>query len=455
MNRRIPANLGESLAKKASRESRAARAAFRFERALPFGDALQLRSYRLENGLKLLVVPDHSAPVVSYMTWLDVGSRHEKPGKTGLAHLFEHLMFAGTEAHPAGEFDRLVEAAGAEANAATWVDWTHYYENLPASMLPLAIDLEADRLAHLSLDEKVVATEKDVVANERRYRVDDDVDGTAGEVLYATAFGDHPYAHPTIGSMRDIEAFTPRDCEAFHRTHYVPNRVTLVVVGDVDEVELLARVGRAYGKLEAGPRVRARPVPAVTQRRERRVSIQKPSASAKVAVGYRAPSMRDPEFAPLSVVNEVLFGGRSSRMHRALVHDSELCIDAHGSVGPFRDPGLHELWLTARPGVTPERALAALDVEIAKLFSEGVTEHELERAKSRFELSFLNSLETASGKAEAIGFHAVVAGDPANVHASLEATRAVTVADAMRVAKSTLRASKRTVVLVEPGKVSP
>lgn len=449
MAARTESKLGEDLARRASRGR--TKTGVCFERSIPFGAALSLRSYRLGNGLRILVVPDSSAPVVSYMTWLDVGSRHEKPGKTGLAHLFEHLMFAGTKAHPAGEFDRLVEAAGAEANAATWVDWTHYYENLPSSMLPLAIELESDRLANLALDPKVVATEKDVVANERRYRVDDDVDGTAGEVLYAHAFGDHPYAHPTIGSMADILAFTPRDCEAFHRTYYVPNRVTLVVVGDVDEGDLLARVATSYGRIDPGPKVRSKPAPASTQKRERRVSMKKPSASAKVAVGYRGPSMRDADYAPLSVVNEILFGGRSGRMHRALVHEAELCLDVHGSVGPFREPGLHEMWLTARPGVTSKKALAALDEKLDELLAKGISEAELERAKSRFELGFLNSMETASGKADAIGFHATVVGDPANVHASLDAARAVSLDDAMRAAKKTLRKSQRTVVLVEPG----
>jgi zinc protease len=164
-----------------------------------FGPAMKVRCHRLENGLRVLVLVDRAAPVVAYYTWYRVGSRDEKPGKTGLSHLFEHLMFNETKNLAAGEFDRTLEENGAESNAATWLDWTMYHESLPAPKLPLAIRLEADRMANLVLREKQVSSEKEVVANERRYRVDDDVEGTASELLYKTAFTRHPYQWPTIG----------------------------------------------------------------------------------------------------------------------------------------------------------------------------------------------------------------------------------------------------------------
>lgn len=442
---------GDTLAARASRGLRSPNSAFRHLATRAFGAAHRLREYRLGNGLRLVTVVDRAAPVVSFMTWIDVGSRHERPGKTGLAHLFEHLMFAGTARNPPGQFDRLVESAGAEANAATWVDWTQYYENLPADMLPLAIELESDRLAHLRLDPLVVATEKDVVANERRFRVDDDVDGSAGELLYATAFTKHPYGHPTIGSMKDILGFTPEDCEAFRRTHYVPNRITLVAVGDFDELDLLSQIARAYGRIEPGAKRRETRVVEPAQRKERRVRMRKPTATEKLAIGYHAPAMPDGDYTVLSVVSDILFGGRSSRLHRALVHDAEVCTDVSASVTPFRDPGLYELWLTARPGVSSERMLKLLDKELEKVITKGVTEQELERAKNRTELAHLQALETASGKAEQIGFHALVEGDPTAVHRALARCREVTVDDAIRVAKTYIRPSSRTVVMVAPG----
>jgi len=442
---------GEAIAASASRGSRKPYASVTHDGTIPFGAELVVRGFRLGNGLTVKTCIDRAAPVVSFMTWIDVGSRHEVVGKTGLAHLFEHLMFAGTRRHPAGTFDRVVEAAGAEANAATWVDWTQYYENLPAKELPLAIELESDRLAHLRLDKKIVATEIDVVANERRYRVDDDVDGTAGEVMYRHAFRAHPYGHPTIGTMEDILGFTREDCVAFHEKFYVPNRITLVVVGDFDEVDVLTRIAKAYGSIAPGKKARVPNIVEPTQRRERRVVVRKPAASAKLGIGYRAPSMRDPRHSVLSVLNEVLFGGRSSRVHRALVHDRELAIDVHGSVSPFRDPGLNEMWLTARPGVDAKTLLTAIDREVDRVLSRGFTHAELERAKNRIELGFLQSMETANGKAEQIGFHHTVVDDVGHVHRSLEECREVTAESALAVAREVFVKNRRTVVLVEPG----
>src|ERR1700728_2677663 len=196
-----------------------------------FGDA-RLRRYELDNGLKVLLLADRSAPTCAYFTWYNVGSRHEKPGKTGLAHLFEHLMFNETESLRAGTFDKKLEENGAESNAATWVDWTYYHESVPKDRLPLVIKLESDRMHNLILRDAQVTSEKEVVANERRYRVDDDVEGAASELLYKTAFTRHPYQWPTIGWMEDIQAFTPEDCDAFYKTYYAPNNAVVVVVGD-------------------------------------------------------------------------------------------------------------------------------------------------------------------------------------------------------------------------------
>ena len=221
------------------------------EGSIPLGPAMLVQRYRLGNGLTLLTSIDASAPVVSYHTWFAVGSRHEKLGKTGLAHLFEHLMFNETENHPAGSFDRTLEEAGAESNAATWVDWTFYHESIPKDRVGLVIELEAERMAKLVLREPQVTSEKEVVANERRYRVDDDVEGAVSELLYKTAYTAHAYSWPTIGWMADIEGFTTEDCALFYRTYYAPNNATVVVVGDFKEKDLLAKIQKAYGRLES------------------------------------------------------------------------------------------------------------------------------------------------------------------------------------------------------------
>jgi len=417
--------------------------------SIPFGSE-RVHRYRLENGLEVLLLVDPSAPVVSYFTWFHVGSRHEKPGKTGLAHLFEHLMFNETDHLAAGEFDRKLEESGAESNAATWFDWTYYYESLPADAFPLAVKLESDRMAHLVLREPQVASEKEVVANERRFRVEDDVEGAASELLYKTAYTTHPYHWPTIGWMEDIKNFTPEDCAAFYRTFYAPNNATLVVVGDVDERAALAEIRTAYGALPSAeiPKEDARPEP--PQREPRVLDVKKPTPTEKLLVGFHGPALGDADHAPLTVLNEVLFGGRAGRLYRALVIDDEIAGDLRGWVGTFRDPGLYEVYVSLREGRTIDEARAVLDRELAKVKDEVVTADELVRAQARLELSLLQSLETTSGKAEQIGFYATVLGDPGGAFRRLEDYRRVTAEDLRRAARRTLDDRARTEIRVFP-----
>ena len=415
-----------------------------------FGPAMTIEHYRLGNGLTVLVSVDASAPVLSYHTWFAVGSRHEKPGKTGLAHLFEHLMFNETENLPAGTFDRKLEEAGAESNAATWLDWTFYHANVPRESLGLVVRLEAERMARLVLRDPQVSSEKEVVANERRYRVDDDVEGAVSELLYKTAFTDHAYGWPTIGWMADIEGFTTDDCAAFYRTYYAPNNATLVVVGDVKERDLLAKIQKAYGAVQpaALPVEDVHPEPPQTS--ERLVTVTKTTVTDKLAIGYQGPAFGDVDHVPLSLLSEILFGGRSSRVHRALVQEAELATEVRGWVSTYRDAGLYEMHAVARPGHTSAELLEALDREIERVVAAPVDEAELAKVKARFELALVQGLETASGKAEQMGFFFTVLGDPSGAFARLEACRRVTVSDLLRVARRWLRARSRSVVVVHP-----
>lgn len=351
----------------------------------PFGPALVVERFRLDNGLEILFCEDKSAPVVAYHTWYRVGSRHEERGTTGLAHLFEHLMFNETEKLGAGEFDRKLEEAGAESNAATWLDWTHYHVAVPKDRLALVVQLEAERMTHLVVRDPQVASEKEVVANERRYRVEDDVESHVSELLWAMAFTTHPHHWPTIGWMEDIEAFRTEDCVAFYRTFYAPNNATVVVCGDVSERSLLSLVQRAYGGL--GPSVvppeDLRPEP--PQCDERRREVIQPTFSQKLAIGYKSPGLGDFDFPALSVLCEILFGGRASRLHERLVRQLEIASDIRGSLSPFRDPGLFEVFGSAVGSHTAEELLAAIDEEFSRIREEPVSEEELSRALARME----------------------------------------------------------------------
>jgi zinc protease len=417
---------------------------------ITFGPTMRIERFVLGNGMRVLVLEDHAAPVVCVQTWFGVGSRHERDGKTGIAHLFEHLMFGETETSAHGAFDRVLEEAGAETNAATFLDWTYYHTNLPAEALELTMRLEADRMARLVLREPQVKSEKEVVANERRQRVDDDVDGSVSELLYKEAFRAHGYRHPTIGWMDDILNFTTDDCTSFYRTYYAPNNAVMVIVGDVDVGQVLRLVQENYGGLAPAviPVEDVRPEP--PQIEERRVSVKKPTPTHKIAIGYRSPALGDFDHAPLVLLNEILFGGRSSRVHRALVQQQELAADVRGWVGAFRDPALYDIFLSARGERTAAELNDALDVLLDEVCNEAIPVEELDKAKARVELAVLQGLETVSGKAEPIGLYETVLGDPAALFERLAAYRRVTVGDLLRVARRYLVRSARTVIEVAP-----
>ncbi len=421
-----------------------------FVETVPFGASLSIDRYVMENGLQLLLCEDKSAPVVSVHTWFRVGSRHEREGKTGLAHLFEHLMFNEIEGRGAGYFDRKLEEAGAESNASTWLDWTQYNIAIPKEQLPLVLELEAERMSKLVLREPQVTSEKEVVANERRYRVDDDVEGAVSELLWATAFTKHAYRWPTIGWMKDIEGFTTQDCEEFYRAYYAPNNAVLILSGDFKAEQVLRLVSRHYGVIKSStlPIENAQPEPPQTT--ERRVEVKKPTATEKVVVGYHAPALGDFDHPAISLLSEVLFGGRASRVYQRLVRELELASEVRAFVGPFHDPGLFELYAAAREGHSAEELLAVIDEELLKVVEEPVSEQEMARASARFELGLLRGLETADDKASTIGFYEAVLGRPAAAFERLEATRRLTQSDLLRAARRYLRPTQRSVIIVRP-----
>ncbi|HEY6557585.1 MAG TPA: pitrilysin family protein [Polyangiaceae bacterium] len=416
--------------------------------SVSFGAALQIHRFRLANGLTLLTCEDHSAPVVAYHTWYRVGSRHEQEGKTGLAHLFEHLMFNEIEGRKAGEFDRKLEEAGAESNASTWLDWTQYNIAIPKDQLGLVIGLEAERMSKLVLRDPQVTTEKGVVANERRYRVDDDVEGAVSELLWATAFTRHSYRWPTIGWMQDIEGFTTEDCDSFYRTYYAPNNAIIVAVGDVSTPFVLGKIAKAYGDLPSSALPVEDVVPEPPQTEERDVEVTKPTSTQKLAVGYHSPAMGDFDHPALSLLAEVLFGGRASRLHQKLVRELEIATEVRIFVGPFRDPGLVEIYASARGEHTAEELLAAIDEELTRAQSEPIASEEIERARARLELGLLAGLETVDGKASTIGFYETLLGRPAAAFERMEVTARLTASDLLRVARRYLRKEARSIVRV-------
>lgn len=414
------------------------------------GRGVTARRYRLGNGLGLIAAIDRRAPIVALQTWFRVGSRHERPGATGMAHLFEHLMFGQTEKLPPGEFDRLVERTGGESNAATWVDWTYYRLSLPARDLALGVRLESERMQHLVLETDPVESERDVVTNERRERVEDDVDGWLDEQLMAHAFTEHPYRWPTIGWMEDIRALALPDIRSFYRTWYAPNNATIVCVGDFDEGELRDLIEQHYGHIPPAQLPEVTGIVEPEQARERIVRAPKPIATDRLLVGYKAPGQDDADWAALEIVSTLLAGCPSARLHRRLVIQDEAASSVDAQLTPFRDPSLLRLAVTTARGHTADEILQTIDRELASLRENPPAPAEVEKAKALAETDFWSSLVDVDGKAEALGHYETALGDFRKLEAIAKRLTSVTPDDVARVVRTYLVPAKRTIVIAEP-----
>lgn len=423
---------------------------WQLEAEAPAGRGVTARRYRLGNGLGLIAAIDRRAPIVALQTWYRVGSRHERPGATGMAHLFEHLMFGQTESLPPGEFDRLVERTGGESNAATWVDWTYYRLSLPARDLELGIKLESERMQHLVLEHEPVESERDVVTNERRERVEDDVDGWLDEQLMAQAFTQHPYRWPTIGWMEDIRALALPDIRAFYRTWYAPNNATIVCVGDFDDEKLRELIAQYYGHIEPAQLPAAPRVVEPEQMKERIVRAPKPIATDRLLVGYKAPGQDDPDWAALEIVSTLLAGCPSARLYRRLVIEQEAASSVDAQLTPFRDPSLLRLAVTTARGHDADEVIATIDRELQSLLEQPPTAKEVEKAKALAETDFWSSLVDVDGKAEALGHYETALGDFRRLSVIADRLTAVTADDVARVVRTYLLPTKRTVVIAEP-----
>lgn len=415
-----------------------------------FGRDRMACKFKMGNGLSVIAAPDATAPLVSFQVWYGVGSRHEHAGRTGLAHLFEHLMFKGTNRHPHAAFDRLMERAGGQANAATWLDWTFYYENLPSAGLDLAAELEADRMTNLILTPEQFEAERDVVKNERSFRVDHDPDGAVEEALFAELFPAHPYGKPTLGFLADIEALTLDDCLDFYRTWYAPGNATLVIAGDADPERALLTAVRWFGAIPSVsvPRLDPLPEPEPPALRTRELAL--PVTTERVRIGWRTVPAAHPDSHVLEVVNEILFANESSRVYQALVEDLEVASDVDGSVEPLALDGVFVVDVVLDEGRDAGAAVDVLLDLVDRLAAEGPEPRELERARNHLESAFLRSLSTVGSRATQLGSHELVHGDYRRMFGFVDAVRSVSAEDVARVAARWLRRARASIVFGRP-----
>jgi len=404
----------------------------------------------LKNGMKILVQSDHSIPNVALYTFYKVGSRNERPGTTGLSHFFEHMMFNGAKKYGPGELDKAMEANGGSNNAYTSRNVTVYQDWFPRSALELIFDIEADRIRDLSFDPKKVASEREVVASERRSSVDGQNEGVLEEQLWATAFIAHPYQWPVIGWMSDIEQWTMEDLKRHFAMGYSPSNATMVVVGDVTPEEVFAL---AEKELEPIPS-HAPPPPVTTtepeQLGERRLVVHKQAELPLLMIGYHVPQTNNPDFYALNVMRSILFQGESSRMYQRLVDKDQIALDVESDSDSAFDPTLLELVAQPKEGVDPQRCETAIYEELERVKNAPVSDQELEKAKNFRLAEFYRQVRTINGRANTIGTYEVFFGDYHRLFEAAKNYSGVTKDDVQRVAKKYFGANNRTVATLLP-----
>jgi len=414
--------------------------------------AARVKESALENGLKILLLEEHKAPVVTVHVWYRVGSRNEQPGATGLSHFLEHMMFKGTSKVGPGQFSKTVQKNGGRDNAFTSDDYTGYFETFASDRFELALELEADRMRGLLLDPKEVESEKKVVMEERRLRTDDDPVSALRESMDAVAFLEHPYRQPVIGWMSDIEALTRDDLVRHYNAYYVPNNAVLIVVGDFRSDELLPKLRRVFGAIPRGPEPpRVRAVESA-QRGERRLVLKKEAELPFVFMGYHVPDLKHPDNFALELLAYILSGGKSARIYKSLVYEKQLALYAGGGYERESvDPNLFPLYASVMPGKTAEEVERALAAEIERVKNEPVPDQELEKAKNQVEAGFLLGQDSVFNLARQLAEYEIVAGWR-TWEDYLPGIRAVKAEDLQRVARAYLTADNRTVAVLIPTK---
>jgi zinc protease len=412
---------------------------------------LQYQITTLPNGLTVVLSEDHSTPIVHLQLVYHVGSKNEKAGRTGFAHLFEHLMFKGSKNVQPEAHTSMLASVGGQSNAYTTDDETVFWETVPSQYLPLVLWLEADRMASLRIDKDTFTNERDVVKEERRMRVDNQPYGRLNEIIYDQAFTVHPYKHATIGSLEDLEAASVDDVRDFYSTYYVPSNATLVLVGDFDSAQALQLVTQYVGRVPKADRPVPRDIPQEPpQTKEKRVTLQQPWPLPAVVVAYHVTKDGHPDAYPLHIAAKVLSDGQTSRIYRKLVYEKQMAVAAFGNANLIEDPNLFYAVAIVQPGHTPEDVTNTLIAELDRLKSEPITDHELQRTKNQFARDYIMSRLSNQQKAGQLSHAVVIHNDIKTADGEFDIFQSITAADVQRVARTYFRPENRLVLTLLP-----
>ena len=417
---------------------------------------IEFTDTKLKNGLRVIISEDHSAPVFGIAVNYNVGSRDEREGRTGFAHLFEHMMFKGSENVGPGEHPYLMFMYGGSMNGTTNKDRTLYYEVLPSNQLDLALFLEADRMRSLEITKENLDNQRNAVQEERRLGVDNQPYGKTFEVIDELAYDNFAYAHSVIGSMADLNAATVEDVASFFKTYYAPNNAVLAIVGDVDTKTTLEKVRKYFEAIPSQPAPPPVDMTEPKQTDERRTTLEDPLARLpRVDMAYKIPAQGSPDSDALSVLATVLSAGRSSRFYETIVRQKQLSTGVNAGAIQARGPGLFRIIGTPLPGKTPAELEAAIDAEIARVQTEPIAAWELEKARNSARSNFIGGLQSALNRAIQLSENALAFDDPGRINTRAAEIARVTAEDVQRVAKQYLVPTNRTVVVTMPKASAP
>jgi zinc protease len=413
---------------------------------------LNFTTHTLGNGLQVILLEDHAAPVINLQVWYHVGAKDERAGHTGFAHLFEHLMFKGSAHVGPDEHSRIIEAAGGFDNASTYDDYTNFFETFPSNYLERVLWLEADRMGSLNVDETNFKSEREVVKEERRVRVDNQPYGLLEEDLRAAAFAVHGYHHTAIGSIVDLDKSTIEDVRDFFNTFYKPNNATLIIVGDFNSEDALGWAKKYFEGIPASAKPIARidtPEPAQTEERVVNKSYSNTPLPASV-IGYKIPARYAPDAYPLDLAANILAGGESSRLYQTLVYKEQIAVQAAGFGNFTEDPNLFWAYAIMNQGHTAEEGQKAVVAVLDELKTKPVEAREFDKAENQEISGFILGRNTDEEKAVALGAAAVIGKNPDLVNTELGHYLKLTPADIQRAAEEYFVSQHATVLLVKP-----
>lgn len=411
---------------------------------------LDVRRHTLKNGLQLLILEDHSAPTFCYMTYFKVGSRNERPGITGISHLFEHMMFNGSGKFGPKVFDRLIESGGGYSNGSTWYDHTNYYEEVSSESLETVLDLESDRMRSLLITTENLEQERSIVKEERRLRTDNSTEGKLFELLTANAFIASPYRWPVVGWEADLNNITLEDCASYFRTYYAPNNAIVVIVGDVDTDRTRALMEKHFGDIPSQPAPRNVIDPEPEQKGEKRVLHRMAAELPAIMVGYKASPYRHDDYAALEIIRSMLTDGESSRLYRTLIYEKQIATEASAFFRPSIHQGLFTIYAQAKEDVEPAALEKAIDEVLARLAAGDVTDRDLQKARNQVRAEAIREMKDNSGKADRIAFYEMMAGDYKEMFSVLDRIDRVGKEDVARAAGRHLVADRKTIVTLVP-----